>query len=236
MKGIYDISVDVETIGTGSCPALLSIGAVRFKKEGHLAPMPNAELMKRSFVVYLEDAFYALIDPEDCAKKYGGTFDTNTLNWWMSPELEVARRCAFPRTDTGKPVTRAPLKEVLIAFYKWCDAVSVIEAEDYAEYSINERTVWSNGAAFDVSILNTYYERCDMLPQRPWRYNKSRDTRTIWEVAVENGWERPPEPTGMIAHHPTWDAWAQARDVIKANQYVHNLCDLSHKHRIINAQ
>jgi len=44
----------------------------------------------------------------------------------------------------------------------------------------NHNNVWSNGAAFDVVVMEHAWGQLGQIP--PWPFYKVRDTRTIYEV------------------------------------------------------
>src|SRR5690348_15640173 len=69
-----DIMLDLETLGVGNDPVILSIGAVAFDRDG------------------LHDEFYCLIDPVSC-QQYGLQIDASTVLWWM--QQDEAARSAF---------------------------------------------------------------------------------------------------------------------------------------------
>ena len=73
-----NISIDLETLGTGSTAAIVSIGAVKFGADG------------------LGEEFYAVVDLDSCMKA-GLTIDASTLMWWMGQS--AAARKAITRKD-----------------------------------------------------------------------------------------------------------------------------------------
>jgi len=40
--------------------------------------------------------------------------------------------------------------------------------------------IWANGVAFDIPILESAYEACDL--DTPWKFWTVRDTRTIYDL------------------------------------------------------
>lgn len=65
-----NIMVDLETLGTGSNAAIVSIGAVKFTSKG------------------LGEEFYANIDMDSC-QKAGLHIDGNTVLWWLKQSEEA---------------------------------------------------------------------------------------------------------------------------------------------------
>jgi len=72
------------------------------------------------------------------------------------------------------------------------------------------RRVWSNGATFDIPIIEFYFKRLGMSP--PWHYGDARDTRTAYEIA---GWDESPTRK-LNLHDALEDALKQAELIQKA--------------------
>lgn len=53
----------------------------------------------------------------------------------------------------------------------------------------NLQRVWAQGPSFDVAILEGYYQRAGL--EAPWAFNAARDTRTVYDLARERGWDKP---------------------------------------------
>lgn len=123
------------------------------------------------------------VDPQ-AVMNAGMRVEWETLHWWMS-QPEAFRTLAAP----GEGLLLSAALEAL-ARYVGANGGS------YAK-------VWSNGAAFDVPILESSYRRCRL--DIPWRYNNVLDVRTLkW---LTPGVERvKPE----VAHNALSDARAQA--------------------------
>ena len=182
------VMVDLETLGVGTWPVILSIGAVRFDPEGDDIVSPAA------YCGSVADAgtfFYCMIDIDSC-RAAGAAIEGATLNWWMQPEQEPARKYSFPIGDS--PTQSVPLSFVLREFHTWYDW-SKREAE----------AIWGHGATFDVTILQSAYHAIGGTP--PWGYRAPRDTRTLFSLA------EPEWPANPVLHHPLWDAWCQAKAV-----------------------
>ena len=87
-----DIMVDLETMGTGPNAAIISIGAVKFTKEG-----------------ILDDKFYRVIDLGSSIHE-GGEVDGDTILWWLQQSDEA--RAAFKESGVY-------LSDALREFYQW---------------------------------------------------------------------------------------------------------------------
>lgn len=94
----------------------------------------------------------------------GGEVDQDTVNWW----LEIGWR---------RPVGTKYLVGALAALSDW-----------FRNFPTVER-VWAQGPSFDIAVLEGFYRRTKM--PAPWRYNAARDTRTVYDLARERGWEKP---------------------------------------------
>lgn len=88
--------IDLETMGTGSASAIVSIGAVEFD--------PNTFKLGREF--------YRVIDLQSCIDS-GLAVEGSTVMWWLS-QSEEARNALV----TG---IKTPLHEALQAFTEWLD-------------------------------------------------------------------------------------------------------------------
>jgi hypothetical protein len=78
-----DLMVDIETLATDPRAIVLSIGAVRFTRDG---PLP--------------EQFYACLGLGDQVAKARRTLSVDTLMWWMDQSAE-ARAKAFSRQREG---------------------------------------------------------------------------------------------------------------------------------------
>lgn len=106
----------------------------------------------------IQDRLY--IKPDvDQQIEMGRTIDDATINWWAQQNLQ-AQAEAFSVDD------RLEFKETLEILHQFCWLAD---------------RVWSNGAAFDVAIIEQAMMSQGM--NVPWNHYDVRDTRTIWEVA-----------------------------------------------------
>lgn len=73
---------DIETLGTGNDPVVLSIGAVKFDGD------------------QIIDRFHVGIDPKD-SQRLGLKIDAETVLWWLDPDRAEARAAllALPKVD-----------------------------------------------------------------------------------------------------------------------------------------
>lgn len=108
--------------------------------------------------------------------------DWSTIKWWMT----------VPDNDRIVSGSEISIREALTELGKYVRR--------------NDR-VWSNGAAFDIPIMENHYRRARM--DIPWKYHNVLDVRTL-------KWLKPaPRVEPIMAHHALSDAQAQALWVIK---------------------
>lgn len=191
--------VDVETLGTGTFPALLSIGAIVFNPHNDYAPLLSY------------DYFYRRVDVDSCLF-LGAKVDFKTLSWWMTSD-DVPRAA---RLESFSDENRAHVSQVMADWVGFCQASGV------------ER-IWSNGISFDICILMRYLEKLKFTVNFKWpvSFRGNRDTRTIWELVPESVLEITDYDLmhgGLVAqlpkHHPVFDCWKQARRVQKAYKFL----------------
>ena len=199
------VMLDLETLGVGPFPALLSVGALKFDPHGE-----DVDMTQRSF--------YATVDVADCMH-LGATVDVDTLMWWMKPEHGAARVWAFhhPNFPHHAP---PPISCEAIAhrFITWLHINS-----ETGSHIPRDMCVWSHGLNFDVAIVQRYFAAVGKA--WPLGHRAGRDTRTLLELADLHNAEgaesiRIPMPPQGIKHHPVWDCYLQARAVQEAYRQI----------------
>lgn len=191
------IMVDLETLGVGTMPVVLSIGAVRFDPDAADLAAPSLGNCYPTTSVFMgAPAFHVCVDLESCVLN-GGTVDRQAINFWAQPEQAEARKHAMPDDGTLK------IADALRYFTAW------------ARHENDSPAIWSHGLLFDAAIIQRWCER--MGVSWPFGYRDARDTRTLFAEAGYVGGvddylhSMPFKPA--IAHHPLYDAWWQARAV-----------------------
>lgn len=96
---------------------------------------------------------------DEQSTEYGRTISESTLQWWSGQSADSLEEAMG---DWG----RAPYKTCMQMLHRFCSG---------------RRAVWSNGASFDVVVLENAWARLGMQP--PWPHYTIRDTRTLYEVA-----------------------------------------------------
>lgn len=124
------------------------------------------------------------VDPQSCMDA-GLRVDWSTVQWWMQQGRE-AQEAALPGPGVGVPLRTA---------------LELTEA--YFRQFPRDTKLWSNGASFDIPILDNAFRACNM--QSPWRYSAARDTRTLAMMALN-----VVRPAPEVQHDALSDAEAQA--------------------------
>ena len=128
------------------------------------------------------------VDPQ-AVMNAGMRVEWATLHWWMS-QPDAFRTLAAP----GEGLL---LSDALKQLSLYVNA----NGGSWAK-------VWSNGAAFDVPILETSYRRCRL--DIPWRYNNVLDVRTVKWLCPGIATMKP-----ELAHNALSDCRAQALFVVE---------------------
>lgn len=99
---------------------------------------------------------------EDQIEQYNRSISEDTLRWWSEQSPEALDE-AF--SDSG----RIPFAECMEILYKFC---------------WNRQAVWSNGAPFDLVVMEHAWRQTSDKPNPiPWPFWSMRDTRTLYDVA-----------------------------------------------------
>lgn len=123
--------------------------------------------------------------------RHGGTMDAGTVLWWLG-QSDEARKVRFNGED---------IVDVLNEFSDWISATCRVE----------DVRPWGNSASFDMTILETAYQRLGL--KAPWYFGNVRDFRTVrnWHPRVEYN----PADKGDEAHNALADAIFQAEHMFK---------------------
>lgn len=199
MKTI-DITFDLETCSLAPTAAVMSIGAIVWKRNDKNYP------------------FYTLtdnIDPETCFSAHvdlrsmflnGFTFDQDTANWWRKQNNDAKQSLLSSDAD----VPCSPINEILDNFFEWIEDMK-------RKFGATEVCLWSQGSDFDISILRNiaYVYHKDI----PVKYSNFRDHRTFFlecsrivmqtnneEYSEKNAYKRISQLEGKeLSHDPLYD-------------------------------
>ena len=99
---------------------------------------------------------------EDQTEIFNRSINDDTLRWWGT-QSEAAQEEALGDRD------RISFKECMEKLYKFC---------------WNRRAVWSNGAPFDLVVMEHAWRQVSDKPNPiPWPFWSVRDTRTLYDIA-----------------------------------------------------
>jgi len=88
----------------------------------------------------------------------GRTINDDTLRWWSEQSAEAQEEALGDRD-------RMSFKDCMEVLYHFC---------------WNHKHVWSNGASYDVVVMETAFRQLDM--RIPWPFYMIRDTRTLYDI------------------------------------------------------
>jgi len=179
--------VDLETLATDNNAQIISIGAVKFNKDG------------------LGSEFYQTVLMEG-----NSPFSVNpqTVAWWLKQSKE-AQDALFMESKR--------IEDVLRNFQSWyrgkhltsvADENTQIQEEVIFETSGKE--VWGNGVNFDNAILRNAFEVCKI--KCPWSFRDDRCYRTVVALNKHKGVQY--ERVGTH-HNALDDSKTQAQYLIK---------------------
>ena len=129
-----------------------------------------------------EAGFYASVSIESCTDA-GRIIDESTLVWWLGQSKEAQAVFTEPKQT---------LESALASLADWLGH--------------NKRFVWSNGASFDIPMLEHAYKKFGW--EAPWEFYNSRCVRTYRSLPAA---ARVPKPAND--HNALRDAINQARNV-----------------------
>lgn len=129
------------------------------------------------------------------AVSLGGKVDASTTKWWLD-------RGGFH--PVAIPV---PMEQALDQLRAFLSSTSLL----------NPPTIWSQGANFDIPILEGYYERAGQ--EAPWMFYMARDTRTVYDLARQVGWSKN-KNRPETQHQALADCDEQIGDLVAALQAI----------------
>jgi hypothetical protein len=148
-----ELMFDIETLDLIPSAVVLSIGAVRFQRDGTIA-----------------DRFYRVLDTQTQVDM-GRTINPQTVAWWMRQDQD-----AF---DEAFSMVRHPVELALTEFNEFIGQKYLRADAVRGRGRITK--FWCNGPSFDGVIMESLYRDFDVTV--PWRYNQLRDQRTLGDAA-----------------------------------------------------
>lgn len=158
---------------------MLDLETLSTRKHAAIAVISAVKFNRDDSQIVENKPFYMLIDRSSC-EQVNMHVDEETIKWWKEKPLHLQKEIF-----EGK---RVHLKDALKAFSEW-----------YGD----SRLIWSQGATFDIPILEEAYHRWSLNP--PWKFWQARDTRTIFDLAGIKSSDLPSENL----HHALYDCQRQ---------------------------
>lgn len=155
-----------------------------------LGVRPDAAIIEIGAVSF--DPYGDGVDKRFCVgvdvTRQGGSVDSGTLDFWLrQPDASRLHLADLEKLSLGDA-----LDAMHAAFSPWGAVTGV----------------WSHGPAFDVTILQSAYNRARKAV--PWSYKAIRDTRTLAEAINIVGGSMPAYPKVGTGHSGVDDAESQA--------------------------
>ncbi len=161
---MLDITIDLETCGLCPTAAVMSVGAVAWKRDGKdtpFFPLPGGKGI---------DCDYVFSNHVDLRGMFvnGFTFDDATAKWWANQSDDA--KFAVLDSDLEDWACQ-PIERVMQNLFIWIDDVKELTGETGV-------CLWSQGTDFDIAILRNicYHYDIDM----PLDYRNFRDHRTFF--------------------------------------------------------
>ena len=165
---MLDITLDLETCSLCPTAAVMSIGAVAWKRDSETSPfflLKDTTLHDPSFL------FSCHIDLRSMFVN-NFTFDGKTAEWWGAKSDEA--KASLLSNDSYELPCR-PIETAVKDFFDWiADLKKEMEEKDVC--------LWAQGSDFDIAILRNICYKLNILV--PVHYTNFRDHRTfIYEAA-----------------------------------------------------
>jgi len=125
----------------------------------------------------------------------GCAVDEDTVSWWRSNKEAHSILCS------GEPVN----------YYQGLENIRKFIVEKCPKVE----GVWAHGASFDLPIIENGFRNAGI--DIPWKYSKHRDTRTLYQLAKDNGWQYD---RGKVSHNALDDATHQAEMTMSALKWL----------------
>lgn len=164
---MLDISVDLETTGLAPTAAVISLGAVAWRKDAAGTPFLLNE--KGEEDPYFN--YYYHVDLRSLWVLGGFTFEKKTSDWWATQSQEAKNELTASDNDD---MPCYPIQTVVSGFFDWINSVKDTLGE-------KEVRLWAQGTDFDIAILRNLSSRLGYA--LPVQHTHFRDHRTyIYET------------------------------------------------------
>jgi hypothetical protein len=169
---MIDITIDFETCALPATAAIMSVGAVAWKRYDTENPF-----FEKSDGLLRYPTFSANVDLRSCFVK-GFTFDQKTAEWW-SQQSEEAKQALLDDDDGDNPCL--PIDVVITDLLGW------IKDEVLATLGDTDLCLWAQGTDFDVAILR--YAGYKLGIEFNVKHTQFRDHRTYYLDGARLLWE-----------------------------------------------
>ena len=173
---MIDVTVDFETCSLSPTAAVMSIGAVAWKRYDKVSPF-----FDKGDGVLRNSTFSAHVDLRSMFLN-GFTFDQSTADWWAKQSDEV--KAALLDNDSDESPCQ-PIDVVVNDFLSWMEDIKKKLGDE-------DLCLWAQGTDFDVAILRYICYKMGM--KFKVKHTQLRDHRTfylecariIWDAAEPN--------------------------------------------------
>lgn len=169
---MIDITIDFETCALPATAAIMSVGAVAWKRYDEESPF-----FGKGDGLLRYPIFSAHVDLRSCFVK-GFTFDQKTAEWW-SQQSEEAKQALLDDDDGTTPCL--PIDVVITDLLGW------IKDEVLATLGDTDLCLWAQGTDFDVAILR--YACYKLGIELNVKHTQFRDHRTYYLEGARLLWE-----------------------------------------------
>lgn len=160
---MIDITIDFETTSLAPTAAIMSVGAVAWKRYDEESPF-----FGRGDGLLRYPTFSAHVDLRSCFVE-GFTFDQSTAEWW-SHQSEKAKQALLDYDDGDNPCL--PIDIVIAALLGW------IKDDVQEALGDTELCLWAQGTDFDIAILR--YACYKLGIKFTIKHTQFRDHRTYY--------------------------------------------------------
>lgn len=168
---MIDVTVDLETCSLSPTAAVMSIGAVAWKRYGKESPF-----FDEGDGVLRNSTFSAHVDLRSMFLN-GFTFDQNTADWWAKQSDEA--KAALLDNDSDESPCQ-PIDVVVAELFDWMEDIKEKLGDE-------DLCLWAQGTDFDVSILR--YICYKMGIKFRVKHTQLRDHRTFYLEMARISWD-----------------------------------------------
>ncbi len=191
------VSIDIESLDTGTNAVILSVGAAFFDFEEHDE-------------VTIKDTLHVGLSVEE-QLKLGRTISDRTWRFWVD-ELTKMHKSPFPDKMMDP-------QQAMVVLGNWLTKIKRHETERLGKTV--RIMVWCRGPQFDFVNLNSLCHQVK-LPDLPVQYSSVRDARTFCAGLTHEQRDDLTASLGLCPHSAVDDAMAQVHHIAAARaQFGH---------------